>query len=149
MLPVTLARVSHHTSPAINTKIRMATEERVSTARSSGKEAVHDRLAALRQEWDIERAVEVHSGAVALAGAVLASVNKRFLAIPIAVGASLLLGALFGWSPQYAVLRRLGFRTAGEIERERNQLLGRGAGAEEEGETIALDDIEFDTAPLR
>ncbi|HEY4223069.1 MAG TPA: DUF2892 domain-containing protein [Myxococcota bacterium] len=144
MLPVTLARVPHRTSNEINAKIRNETERRVDDACTSGADAVHDRLHELREEWDIDRAVELHGGAVAIAGTALAFVNKRFLALPIAVGASLALGALFGWSPQYAVLRRFGCRTAGEIERERHLLLQRSKSLDLSGaEDIILDDDDL------
>ena len=149
MLPVTLSRVPHHTSRNLNEKIRLSTEARVAAAREGGPDAISARLAELREEWDIDRACELHGGAVAIAGAALSGVNKKFLAIPAVVGASLVLGALFGWSPQFAILRRLGFRTAGEIERERNQLLaalapGDGADHDDLRDPVLFDEL---TAP--
>jgi len=134
VLPVTLARVPHHTKQSINEKIRVETESRVAQAVEDGPEGVSGRLAELRAEWDIDRAAELHGGIAAIGGSALAlTVSKKFFAIPMIIGASLVLGALFGWSPQYAILRRLGFRTAGEIERERNQLLSGGDGTANAG----------------
>jgi hypothetical protein len=45
--------------------------------------------------------------------------NRRWLAIPIIVGAFLFQHAIQGWCPPIPVLRRMGFRTAREIEIER------------------------------
>jgi hypothetical protein len=150
MLPVTLARVPHHTKESINEKIRVETEDRVAACRSAGPAAISARLHELREEWDIDRACELHGGIVAVGGATLgAAVDKRFFAIPVVIGASLIAGALFGWSPQYAILRRLGFRTAGEIERERTQLLAIAAESDGGRSVFARSRLEEDLDELR
>jgi hypothetical protein len=51
-----------------------------------------------------------------------ASVNRRWFALPAIVGAFLLQHAVQGWCPPLPVFRRLGFRTAAEIDRERYAL---------------------------
>jgi hypothetical protein len=57
---------------------------------------------------------------VAFAGTFLAAtVRKRWLVLPGLVGAFLFQHALQGWCPPVPVLRRLGYRTAREIETER------------------------------
>lgn len=48
--------------------------------------------------------------------------DRRWLALPPAVTAFQLQQAVQGWCPPLPVLRRLGFRTACEIEVERNVL---------------------------
>jgi hypothetical protein len=81
------------------------------------------RLAALDAEWDIERAIEANAAAIALTGSLLAMVrDTRFLIVPAVVAGFLLQHAIQGWCPPVPVLRRLGFRTAREIDRERNAL---------------------------
>ena len=63
------------------------------------------------------------SATLALTGTVLGILDdRRFLAIPMVVTAFLLQHALQGWCPPLPVLRRLGVRTAREIERERTAL---------------------------
>jgi hypothetical protein len=58
--------------------------------------------------------------AIAFAGTVLGiAVNRRWLAVPLLVGGFLFQHALQGWCPPVPVLRRLGFRTAREIDIER------------------------------
>ena len=50
------------------------------------------------------------------------TVCRKFLVLPFVAQAMLLLHALQGWYPLLPVLRRLGFRTPTEIERERARL---------------------------
>ncbi|MGH7194555.1 MAG: hypothetical protein ACREJM_13640, partial [Candidatus Saccharimonadales bacterium] len=46
-------------------------------------------------------------------------VNRKFLALPVLVGGFLLQHALHGWCPPVPLFRRLGVRTAAEINQER------------------------------
>jgi hypothetical protein len=90
----------------------------------AGRQAIQQRLRELDREWDIERAIEANASSLALIGVALgAFVNRRFLVLPAAVAAFLLQHALQGWCPPVPILRRLGFRTQSEIERERCALL--------------------------
>ncbi|MGZ8329614.1 MAG: hypothetical protein ACXWVA_00985 [Rhodoplanes sp.] len=66
--------------------------------------------------------------------------GSRFLLLPAAVMGFLLQHAVQGWCPPLSILRRLGFRTAKEIERERNALKalrGDYANLPREGEAVA------------
>ena len=47
-------------------------------------------------------------------------VDRRFYLLPGLVGAFLLQHAIQGWCPPVPIFRRLGFRTAGEIDEERH-----------------------------
>jgi hypothetical protein len=124
MLPSTADRVPRHTAPEVNERIRRRTERTVARVRAAGPQAIRQRLRALEREWDIERAIEANASSLALAGLALgALVNRRFLLLPAAVCGFLLQHALQGWCPPVPVLRRLGFRTQSEIERERCELL--------------------------
>ena len=49
-------------------------------------------------------------------------VDLRWLALPVGVAAFLLQHAVQGWCPPVPVFRRLGVRTAGEIDQERYAL---------------------------
>jgi hypothetical protein len=65
----------------------------------------------------------MNASALAFAGTLLgASRDKRFLILPALVTAFLFQHAVQGWCPPVPILRRLGFRTAQEIEQERNAL---------------------------
>jgi hypothetical protein len=49
-------------------------------------------------------------------------VNRRWFALPAIVATFLLQHAVQGWCPPLSVFRRLGFRTAAEIDHERYAL---------------------------
>ena len=123
MFPTTVNRVSSHTAEEFNQRINEQTRENISIHGSAGPQAIAERLKELDQEWDIERALEANAATVALVGLGLgAFVNRRFYALPAVVAGFLLQHATQGWCPPVPVLRRLGFRTQPEIERERYAL---------------------------
>ena len=123
MLPTTVARVPNQTSDAVNRQIREETEARIDRLRAAGPMAVSERLAELDAEWDIERTLEANAATVSLIGLGLgATVNRKWFALPAVVAAFLLQHALHGWCPPLPVLRRLGLRTAREIDYERYAL---------------------------
>lgn len=122
MLPSTTERVPAHTDGDINLRLRAEYENRVAQYEAEPGE-IDARLYALDHEWDIERAIEANAATLALAGLALgATVDRRWLILPTAVAGFLLQHALQGWCPPVPVLRRLGFRTANEIGRERYAL---------------------------
>lgn len=119
MLPATTTRVEQNTSAAFNRAIERQTARSVAFY-ADHPEAIPQRLEELEREWDIERVLEANAASLGLAGVLLGVfVNKRFLALPIAVTGFLLQHALQGWCPPVPLFRRRGVRTAAEIERER------------------------------
>ena len=123
MVPTTVERVPCHTSDWINEQIRRNTDERVAELKDAGPEAIARRLTELNEEWDIERALEAHAAGALLMGVGLgATVDRRWFAFPAVVGAFLLQHALHGWCPPLPIFRRMGFRTASEIDYERYAL---------------------------
>jgi hypothetical protein len=123
MLPATTARVIEQTPDYINDRILQKTEENIARYSAAGPEAIRQRLAELDREWDIERFLEVNASIVSLTGFAFGILrNRRWLILPIAVGAFLLQHALQGWCPPVSVFRRLGIRTSAEIEHERYAL---------------------------
>jgi hypothetical protein len=123
MLPSTVERVPRHTTEDANAAIQRRLAESVSQYGRQGPEGIERRLAELDAEWDIERALEANASTVSLIGLVLgATVDRRFLALPAIVAGFLLQHALQGWCPPLPLLRRLGVRTASEIEEERYAL---------------------------
>jgi hypothetical protein len=104
--------------------VNEAIEQRIATSiahcASVGPEAIDRRLQQLDREWDIERALEANAAGVSLAGVVLGVVKSRkWFIVPGIVAAFLLQHAIQGWCPPLPLLRRLGFRTPTEINRER------------------------------
>jgi hypothetical protein len=120
MLNSSVDRVPRSTAPEINERIRRQTVRNLAKYRGASGAEIDRRLDELKQEWDIERAIEANAASVVLVGVILgAFADRRFLLLPAAVGAFLLQHALQGWCPPVPVLRRLGFRTQPEIEAER------------------------------
>jgi hypothetical protein len=121
-VPSTKQRVRRNTDASINRRIDDQLENAIRYY-SVHLEDIDSRLKELDEEWDIERMIEANASTLALAGTVLGiTADKRFLALPAIVTAFLLQHAIQGWCPPIPILRRLGFRTADEINRERYAL---------------------------
>ncbi|ACL57294.1 YgaP family membrane protein [Methylobacterium nodulans] len=122
MIPGTSKRIPLHTSRRVTRRIEAELNESVRW-HAAHPETIGRRLRQLDEEWDIERMLEANAATLALAGTVLgATRDRRWLVLPAAVTAFLLQHAIQGWCPPLPLLRRLGFRTAREIDVERNAL---------------------------
>lgn len=118
-IPTTQDRVPAHTSETVNERIERNARERVRRLASYPAE-IQPRLKELEAEWDIERAIEANASALAFVGVALGFLHHPYwLALPALVTAFLFQHALQGWCPPVPILRRLGFRTIYEIDRER------------------------------
>lgn len=125
IVPPTTTRVERSTSEEVNRRIRRDTERRVQDIRHAGREAVETRLEELDREWDIERTLEANAAVFSLIGLTLGrTVNKRWYVFPAVVASFLLQHAVQGWCPPIEWFRRMGIRTAREIEDERRALEG-------------------------
>ena len=122
MIPDTAERVTHSTGDATNRAIQADIHASVRW-HSEHPEEIPSRLRELDAEWDIERTLEANASTLALTGVVLgATVDRRWLAVPAIVTAFLFQHAVQGWCPPLPILRRIGFRTAREIDTERTAL---------------------------
>ena len=120
MLPATTTRVAEHSDESVNQRIRRRTQENLELYGAAGGDFIDNRLRELDREWDIERLLEANAASVVLAGLLLsAAVSRKWILLPVAVGGFLLQHALQGWCPPLIWFRRMGFRTASEIETER------------------------------
>ncbi len=120
MIVQSTRRVSDNTPDDVNQRIEDRTRQRISAL---GHDPIEARLKQLDQEWDIERCLETGSSVLTLAGLFLGITrSKRWLLLPAVVQSFFLQHALQGWCPPVPVLRRLGVRTAHEIEQERMAL---------------------------
>ena len=123
MVATTVGRVCEQTSDEINARIRRRTEENVARHAAAGPAAIDRRLRELDAEWDVERTLEANAATLAFTGCVLAAtVDRRWVFLPMTVTAFLLQHAVQGWCPPLPVLRRLGLRTTEEIDHERYAL---------------------------
>ncbi len=122
-IPSSVERVPAHTAPSANAKIRRRLEQDIAYFGSAGAEAIEERLRELDREWDIERLLEANAASVMLLGLSFAAfIDRKWLALPAVVGGFLLQHAIQGWCPPVELFRRLGVRTAQEIEQERYAL---------------------------
>lgn len=120
MLATTADRVRQNTSDAINDEIARQTERNIARYARADPAAIDARLAELDREWDIERYLETMAPTITLTGLFLGvTVNRKWLVLPAVVQTFFLQHALQGWCPPLPFLRRLGIRTADEINRER------------------------------
>jgi hypothetical protein len=113
-------RVRAHTSEEVNRRIDEEIRKQVEFYATEPKTAISRRIEELEREWDIERVLQSNASTLALTGAVLGfAVHKRWLYLTFGVLGFLLLHGVQGWCPPVPILRRLGVRTAGEIDKER------------------------------
>jgi hypothetical protein len=116
-------RVRRSTASELNHQIDRQTEANIQQYSKMNRSAILYRLEALDHEWDVERVLEVNASTLALSGLVLGlTVNRKWFALPGIVLPFLLQHGLQGWCPPLPILRRLGVRTRGEIDREKYAL---------------------------
>jgi hypothetical protein len=119
MLPETPQRVPAHTSDEVNRWIAQRTAASVDW-HARHPDHIGPRLHQLDREWDMERTLEANAATLALTGTLLGLfVDRRFLALPVAVTAFLLQHALQGWCPPVPFFRKRGVRAMREIDEER------------------------------
>lgn len=117
-------RVRRSTPAHVNQEIDRETDTSIARYSRMDTHAIEQRIAELDREWDVERVLEVNASTLALTGLVLGvTANRKWLLLTGVVLPFLLQHGLQGWCPPLPVLRRLGVRTRGEIDRERYALL--------------------------
>ncbi|HEU6443400.1 MAG TPA: hypothetical protein VFF38_13605 [Microvirga sp.] len=122
MVSSTVGRVPRHTGASVDRDIMQGIAESVRW-HAAHPQAIESRLQELDREWDIERTLEANASILVFAGVVLgAAVDRRWLALPALVTGFLFQHAVQGRCPPLPILRRLGFRTAREIDTERYAL---------------------------
>ncbi|MEH6388395.1 MULTISPECIES: DUF2892 domain-containing protein [Pseudomonas] len=117
-------RVRRSTSDDINRSIDDQADANIRRFSQRSHDEIRQRIDTLDREWDVERVLEVNASALALTGLVLGlTVNRKWLFLPGVVLPFLLQHGLQGWCPPLPILRRLGIRTRGEIDREKYALI--------------------------
>jgi hypothetical protein len=121
-MATTRNRVPRNTASDVNRNIQQSIEHSI-RYHQKHKNQIGRRLQELDEEWDIERTIEANAAAVSLFGLTCGLLGKsRWFLLPAAVSGFLLQHAVQGWCPPIPVLRRLGYRTAFEIDQERQAL---------------------------
>jgi hypothetical protein len=121
ILPPTAKRVRLHTKEEINKKIADRTTQNMEGYKNQSKDKIIERIKVLDKEWDTERALETNAAIVILLSILLGFLTNRngwFIFVGI-IAAFLLQHALQGWCPPLPVFRRMGIRTADEIDTEK------------------------------
>ena len=117
-------RVRRSTPEHLNEQIDQQTNRNIQHYSNASQRDIQRRMLELDREWDVERVLEVNASTLALTGLALGlAVNKKWLLLSGAVMGFLLQHGIQGWCPPLPVLRHLGIRTRGEIDREKYALL--------------------------
>jgi hypothetical protein len=112
-------RVRENTPERENEEIDQETLLNIEFYGSLSHRDITRRLEELRNEWDIEKLLEVNAAALSLTGLVLSKlVNRSWLILPGIVAAFLLQHGIQGWCPPVPLFRAMGFRTRQEISEE-------------------------------
>ncbi len=107
----------------IEDRIREETRHRIASLENANLRDLTYCLAELDREWAVERILESVFGGVVVGGISMSLLSqRRWLLFPTLAGCFMLQQVVAGWCPPLLVLRRLGFRTAAEINRERMAL---------------------------
>jgi len=113
-------RVRRHTDPEILDKIERDLESSVRFYATQSGEDITRRIEELEQEWDIERMLGTNAASLALTGAFFGlTASRKWLLLTCTVTAFLFQHAVSGWCPPVPLLRKFGFRTRSEIDREK------------------------------
>ncbi|MFP4354003.1 MAG: hypothetical protein ACLFUJ_02680 [Phycisphaerae bacterium] len=114
-------RVREHDPEWVEEVIRRLTRDRLREF-VERMEDIEYRLAQLDEEWDIERTLEANAATISLASLLLGLKWKKWSYFPFVIAGFLLQHAIQGWCPPVEIFRRMGIRTAREINRERTAL---------------------------
>ena len=115
-----LDRVRRNTADELNLQIDDLIANTIYAYRGASTGELTDRIEELDREWDIERWLETNASSLALGGVALSLAHdRRWLFLTGGVLGFLLLHGVQGWCPPVPVMRRLGVRTRGEIDREK------------------------------
>lgn len=115
-------RVRANTNPEVLQAIDARIEERIRFYATQPKEAISEHIQELDREWDIERFLQTNAAALALTGLLFGLMRRKWLLLTGGVLGFLLQHAIQGWCPPIPLLRRMGVRTRGEIDREKYAL---------------------------
>ena len=122
-LPNEIDRVRRYTSPRALAQIDARIEENIRYYAAQPLHVIGRRIDELEREWSVERWLEANASSLALATVILGVTrSKRWLLATTGVMGFLLLHAVEGWCPPIPIMRKLGIRTRGEIEREKYAL---------------------------
>ncbi|MGE5395357.1 MAG: hypothetical protein ACM3P1_11485 [Candidatus Saccharibacteria bacterium] len=112
-------RVRENTPETENEEIDQETLLNIEFYGSLSHRDITRRLEELKNEWDIERLLEVNASFLALTGLVMGKlVHRSWYVLPGIVASFLFQHGIQGWCPPVTLFRAMGFRTRQEISEE-------------------------------
>jgi hypothetical protein len=112
-------RVQRYTDPEVQHRIDQQIENNVRFYAVQTPDVVAGRIEQLQREWSIERYLQVNVASVGFVTALLGlTVSKKYVLLTCTALGFFLYHATRGWDQPLPMLRRLGIRTRGEIDRE-------------------------------
>lgn len=115
--------IRENTSEEINRRIDRYTEDNIRYYATQSADVISGRINMLEQEWDIQKLVQSLSAGIGLGSIILGVLgSKKWWFLTTLTTAASGLHAVKGWSPETVALRRMGFRTRQEIDREKYAL---------------------------
>jgi len=124
MIKATYDRVRNTTPDSINREIENKTQQNIRYYSNQNERVIKSRIKELDKEWDIERVLALNASLFALTGIILgATLNKKWLMLPVVVTSFLAQHAVQGWCPPLPLFRKMGYRTRKEIDQERFALV--------------------------
>ncbi|MDF2543523.1 MAG: hypothetical protein K0S47_3241 [Herbinix sp.] len=119
-VPPTAQRVQMRTNPKILEKIRNQTIGNLKGSMNKSEPELTEKINNLNAEWDTERVLETHAAVLVIVSTILGAIwNKLWYLVTVVVGVFLLQHALDGWCPPLPCIRKMGVRTAEEINHEK------------------------------
>lgn len=116
-------RVEEQTADELNRKIEQQSRVSIAGAALAGQHLIDERLRLLDHEWDTERTLQTNFATVTIAGLIIGFLISRPWRLLGGLAAGFMIQhSLQGWCPPLPLIRRLRFRTAREIDRERYAL---------------------------
>jgi hypothetical protein len=112
-------RVRRNTGEQENAEIDHKTMLNVEFYGSLSHQDISKRLEELKNEWDIEKMLEVNAASISLFGLFMGRfVNRGWYVLPVVVASFLLQHGIQGWCPPLTLFRAMGYRTRQEISEE-------------------------------
>lgn len=123
MFAATAAKVHNHTPEYVDEEIQRRIEANINTFRERDAFDIKKRLEELNLEWDIERVLETNLAAIILLSSFFGITKSRaWMLLSGTASVFMLQHALQGWCPPLTYLRKMGIRTAEEINQEKTAL---------------------------
>ncbi len=123
LFPAATTKVNRNTPDYINETIQRKIAETIRIYKERDKTEIKKRLEELDFEWDTERVLETNLAAITFLASIYGlTKNRAWMLISGTASVFMFQHALQGWCPPLLLIRKLGIRTAEEIDQEKDAL---------------------------